>query len=417
MPTPSPSPELSVSRRQASYELNVFYGAAEKRRLVKTNCRAIEVPVLLPLRPNRQIDASIASAFERAEGNASGEASQESQDQNSSLERQEQGEDGKGKHSKAKETVFLFFSLPVEIRLKIYAFLLPSRVHKIASQYPHNGVYYSSAAQALFTNQSLYQAAIHASASPRLTTYTLLSANSRRDFPSPSIHPQILRACRRTRAEAEPLLYGAPGVVFDFGSYWPDALAPFWADRSSIARAYVTHVALAWDVPTAAEAASPSPTMQQWTKTCAFFRDELPALRSADLSIFGAGLKAGGAADMSLASVTTSAAAGTIPGPTPRQEQPQQAEALNGENSRYNAHLMHDWHWTRQFLLNGALQDVRMTLWNFGVDIDVDANVEGEGKCEGKGEEEMERERGKWVIWAKEAGEAGRVRFRANAVR
>src|ERR1700738_3496043 len=108
------------------------------------------------------------------------------------------------------EQSFPFLLLPYELRLKIYALVLPSRSHTIVTQYPHNGYYYSETSMVSHSTQTLYPAQPYSSSpslelQQKLTTYKLLNANFHHDFPSPSICPEILRTCRQIRNEAEPV--------------------------------------------------------------------------------------------------------------------------------------------------------------------------------------------------------------------
>jgi hypothetical protein len=287
------------------------------------------------------------------------------------------GEYGEGKEENAD--FFPFLSLPLELRLKIYSFLFPPRIHKIASQYPHNGVYYT--AQVPNASQTLYPAGLFpAHPCPRLTTYTLLSANTQRDFPSPSIHPQILRTCRRVRGEAEPVLYGAAGAVFDFGTWWGDALVPFWRDRSARARASVRCVALEWEIPRGWPGIGGREVEAElWMAACAFLRTELPALRSVELGILGEGRAVLAAAAAASLSVPSAVAAHT------------EADA----DEIIDAPLLYDWEWTRSLLSIEALQNVEVMLWDFDF-------VLGEG--EGKGKGAFKR----WVL-SRMGGDGGRA--------
>lgn len=185
---------------------------------------------------------------------------------------------------------FPFMSLPLELRLKIYEYLLPPRTHTIISQYPHNGYYFSPSSNINAFTQTLYPAqptaltsssASLARQKENLTTYKILNANFRPDFPHVGIHPQILRTSRAVWAEATPVLYGG-ATVFDFGVYI-DAVEPFFRDRGE-GRRFVRSVRVAREIP-----AVPGGEDALWERTCGYFRAELRALRTVDLTVWREG--------------------------------------------------------------------------------------------------------------------------------
>ncbi|KAI9738079.1 MAG: hypothetical protein M1818_005507 [Claussenomyces sp. TS43310] len=199
-----------------------------RQRRFRTNCWRIEIPLLLPVSAILERDCN---TDDRAAAAVAFPAPTTPPTETSSLR------------------AFPFLSLPMEIRLQIYALLLPSRTHVLISQYPHSGSYYYTTP--LYSAQTLYPAWLSGTQarpeqSTKLTTYRLLNANSQRDLPNPSIHTAILRTCRQVHDEAEGVLYGI-GTVFDFGMYI-DAVVPFFSDRSAAARHRIHKICLAREI-------------------------------------------------------------------------------------------------------------------------------------------------------------------------
>lgn len=278
------------------------------------------------------------------------------------------------KEERNNEEAFRFLDLPLEIRLAIYEYLLPPRSHTIVTQYPHNGYYYSKPPSN--TNQTLYPAW---SASPHnppshnqtasshiLTTYKLLNANFRRDFPNPSICVQIFRTCKQILAEAEPILYA--GGMFDFGVY-VDAVIPFLKDRSAVARQTVKTLKMAREIPQAANASGMEELGEErqavktekavdedldplWSRTCEFLRKEGAGLKTIDLTVWA---ENGDMVDLPV-----------------DQSVPDDDESATEEKPKPvlmdDGHLWREWEWTRKLLMVPGLRHVKVTWWGFAMD-------------------------------------------------
>jgi hypothetical protein len=139
MPRPNSSLLTSLNlhqdgalRRSRShiFSLNIIYQTRLSKPIAKTNCRSIEIPLIIP-RPGSTPQS----------GNPSVQVFSSNQDQEMALAGGTKQLASRGRPE--MEQFFPFLSLPFELRLKIYALVLPSRTHTIVTQYPHNGYYYS----------------------------------------------------------------------------------------------------------------------------------------------------------------------------------------------------------------------------------------------------------------------------------
>ncbi|TVY18121.1 hypothetical protein LARI1_G004068 [Lachnellula arida] len=239
-------------------------------------------------------------------------------------------------------TPFRFLDLPLELRLKIYTYLLPARAHTIATQIPHNGYFFNTASLPSHSASSFYP--FGRSMTQNLTTYKVLTDNFRSGYPSPSIHPEILRVSKQLHGEAEPVLYAANGALWDFGVHL-DALLAFWGDRSQAARACVRNIRIAREIPTLGASNSNSNVSvdAHWLKLCTFIKNELVGLKELDLTVWsGSG---------SVASFPAFDVSG----------------GNGGEEER-----LREWEWTKELLDMDALRCARVTWWGF-------KSVEGEG--------------------------------------
>ena len=93
--------------------------------------------------------------------------------------------------STPQTSTFPFLSLPLELRLNVYNYLLPSRHHTLVTQVPFNGYFFGTSSIPAHSTQSLYPFR-GTKTSDNLTTYKVLSTNSRNSFPSDSIYPDVL---------------------------------------------------------------------------------------------------------------------------------------------------------------------------------------------------------------------------------
>ena len=143
-------------------------------------------------------------------------------------------------------------------------------------------------------------------------------------------------------AEAEPVLYGAKDVLWDFGVH-AEALLAFWGDRSQVARACVRNLRIAKEIPAllASDSNSNSGVDARWLTLCAFIKNELVGLGELDLTIWsGSG---------SVASFPS-----------------------NGSGGKDGEERWREWEWTRELLDIDALRCARLTWWGF-------SSVEGGG--------------------------------------
>jgi len=247
-----------------------------------------------------------------------------------------------------------FLSLPFEIRLKIYSYVLPARLHKVATQIPYTGLFYSRHTLPPHTSQSFYP--FDHSASKNLTTYKVLTSNHHTDFPHLSIHPDVLRTCKQVREEAEPVLYSGKDVCFDFGEC-ASTVSPFWRDRSQLARDCVRWVKIAREIPDLTDNGTRDAVHPDWTDLCGYLMNNLTGLKTLDLTIWTNQGSMPSPVLSSGAAITT-LALNNMPGPErPAMDQDFQIKK-NEEIKRWQ-----EWEWTHSLLQIPALQHVRVTWW------------------------------------------------------
>jgi hypothetical protein len=244
--------------------------------------------------------------------------------------------------------IFRFLELPIELRLKIYAYLLPARTHTIVTQIPNNGYFYNTSTIPSHSAQSFYPFGRAPPKSSKLTTYKILNTNFRAEFPALGIFPQILRVSKQVQAEAEPVLYGANGVLFDFGIYL-EALSPFFRDRSERARNSVRSVRIAREIPEVdnreGDDAVSKGVDPRWESLCAFLKQELVGLRSLDLTMWSS--------SGSVASFPSSTGSSVQ-----MVEDEEMVKMLAVERWR-------EWEWTRDLLQLEALRKAKITWWGY----------------------------------------------------
>jgi len=368
MPQQNSIPPTSLNSRQSGAlrtSLNVIYQTRPVKPIAKTNCRSIEIPLIIPLPSSTSPSGkSSVQAFSSNQGQEM--ALVDSTDQVTSRDPLE------------KELSFTFLCLPLELRLKIYALVLPSRTHTIVTQYPHNGYYYSGTSMVSHSTQTLYPAQPYSrpptmELQQKLTTYKLLNANFHHDFPSPSICPEILRTCKQIRDEAEPIMYGAE-AVFDFGVY-VDAIVPFLKDRSALARKAIRRIKIAREIPVMPSVVESGERILQdfhlageivdvlWSATNAFLKDQCLGLRTVDLTIW--------AENGGLAEEILPITAGSMPDAQDMEDDSDdrvEEDESGYENAMHaveDGKLWRQWEWTRALLKVEALRHVRVTWWGF----------------------------------------------------
>lgn len=184
------------------------------------------------------------------------------------------------------EALFRLLDLPLELRLKIYALLLPSRSHTIVTQIPHNGYFYNTSTIPRHSATSFYPFGTSAPVKKKtqnLTTYKVLNRNFRKDFPGASIYPHLFLVCRQIKEEAEPVLYGGLETEWDFGTNL-EAVPAFFGDRSEVARQCVRHIKVAREIRDAVGQEGLKDL--GWEKFCTYISSSLPNLKIVDLTIW-----------------------------------------------------------------------------------------------------------------------------------
>ncbi|KAM3075680.1 hypothetical protein ACMFMG_007811 [Clarireedia jacksonii] len=241
---------------------------------------------------------------------------------------------------------FPFLSLPLELRLKIYGLLLPARHHKITTQLPHNGYYYTASSIPAHVAQSFYP--VSPAKPNKLTTYKILSANSHPNFPQSSIHTAILSVCKQVNVEAERVLYGNCKNVWDFGMS-VEAVRWFFSDRSPRARACVKNLKIARDVSSGAEMVKGKKD-EVWEELCTFVGREMPSLKSVDLTVWGKGEVA--------------------PGPIVVNEATDEEEGEEVDKEKLEEKLKlekqaREWEYIMKLVGHESLKSAKITWWGF----------------------------------------------------
>lgn len=337
--------------------LNIFC-EWNRAKQCRTNCPRIEVEILYPLSYSNQSSPSSISlpSFDRAVAmdvcpgddlihEASGTRKRDDETMDSARVPEIPCE------SQRASTGLL--NLPIELRLKIYSYLLPPRTHKIVTQIPHNGFFYNTASIPEHSATSFYPFG-RAAPKGQLTTYKVLTTNFRSDYPAPSIYPSILQTCRQIKEEAEPVLYGASQTVFDFGSH-VDALEPFFRDRSALARRCIKNIRIAREIPCLDETESPLSTEIDpiWMKFCNFVVSDLLNLRSVDLTLWSCR-----ASSPPLPFMIPSTISGTATTFTNEGDDEVASAALLVEQWK-------EWDWTRKLLNSVSTLKAKVTWWQF----------------------------------------------------
>lgn len=258
--------------------------------------------------------------------------------------------------------VFRFLDLPLELRLKIYSYLLPARTHTIATQIPHNGFFYNMSSIPANSATSFYPFGRWPPSSAQLkyTTYKVLSTNFRSNFPVPSIHPQLLLVCKQIYAEAEPVLYGSREAAWDFGVHI-DALSAFWGDRSEVARRCAKNVRIAREVPAAVSSWGVERDEGRervvwdpvWENACEFIATELTGLRSLDLTVWS-----------SSGSATTFPAA-NLNAPPSSTHSGEEDNGILIAIQREQEQKWREWDYTAALLSMSSLKTAKVTWWGF----------------------------------------------------
>ncbi|KAH6678086.1 hypothetical protein B0J14DRAFT_581863 [Halenospora varia] len=348
--TPFPPQQDSEEHVSGSglLSLNIFYllKSSSGFRLSMSNCRGIEVPVIYPCVPSRA-SSETASIFTSQEIHEVGQeiifendkATVENMDadQECSVDLQLSLTRTLSRAPPSPLEHFRFLDLPLELRLKIYGYLLPARTHTIVTQIPYNGFFYNTATIPTHSAQSFYP--FGRNPPKNLTTYKVLNSNFRSSFPLQSIYTDIFRVCKQIHAEAESTLYASNDSVFDFGIYG-DALIAFMGDRSERARALIRNIRIAKEIPGldyGNGGLGEKRDDEKWIKLCTYIKNEMPSLRNLDLTVWG------GSGNLASLPISRNPA-------SPSQNQEDQ---------------WHEWEYTKGLLEMEALRAMKVTWWGF----------------------------------------------------
>jgi hypothetical protein len=265
--------------------VNIIWEHKKGVRLSKTNCRSIEVAMLhpAPLSPPKYLAGDL-DELKESFGEEKGKEALEHPLEEMDADQESPVSPISAALSRAvssSTSTFPFLHLPLELRLKIYKYLLPARNHTIVTQIPHNGYFYNTLSIPAHSAQSFYP--FGTKAPNNLTTYKVLSSNFRSSYPWPSVCTAILRTSSQVKEEAEGVLYGSSDTIWDFGVHL-DACRAFWGDRSPSARRLVKSLRVAREIPCFDD--GKSATDARWVAFCAVLQAELLGLRSLDLTIW-----------------------------------------------------------------------------------------------------------------------------------
>lgn len=343
--------------------LNVFYESRKSnaRSLTRSNCRSIEVVVLHPLyaasspisedevlSPVYKLPPVNELAFTEGLLEAANMFVDQVPEDTTSLSSEtftDSFTQPTTLSQSSKESGTRFFDLPLELRLKIYGYLLPSRTHAIVTQIPYNGYFYNTSTIPVNSATSFYPFGRTGPTAQKhgYTTYKVLTTNQQANSPAESIYPEILRVNKQILAEAEPVLYGSNEANWDFGVHL-DALLSFWSDRSEVARKGVRNLRIASQLPLHDAPGKGQEISALWIKTCAFITTEMTSLRNLDLTMWSSYYA------QALVPVSSPLEA-TILGET--MEQP------------VTELQMQDWGCVAGLLQMSALRKARLTCWAF----------------------------------------------------
>ncbi|RDL42183.1 uncharacterized protein BP5553_02162 [Venustampulla echinocandica] len=254
-------------------------------------------------------------------------------------------------HQQLQPEHFRFLDLPIELRLKIYGYLLPPRTHTIITQIPCDGYYYNTTTVPAHAAQSFYPFGRSPPSDGKPATYKILPPNFRSPACTPSIYPGILRTCKKIYYESEPALYGNKETVFDFGTH-AEALIAFMADRSKTARACVKNVRIATEIPSIGldedwQGTVTKGVSDKWLRLCDYLKSELTGLKDLDLTVW--------ATDGSTPWNATLAQLGFQ---KPAEEDETSKMLRKEAEARWR-----EWEWTKVLLEVEALRHTKITWW------------------------------------------------------
>lgn len=410
-PGPSTSiPEFlsSGSPLRHPLKINVFYQHRKGVRLCMSNCTSIEVAVLWPSNADSDSDclisdinpASLSTSLKKEVGRTKLKVEMDAnmmfadQEQNADLSPTESTltipshdaltNTSQESTSRQKSP---FLSLPFELRLKIYSYILPSRHHTIATQIPHNGFFYNTSTIPIHSAQSFYPFGTSPPSNAqieKLTTYKILSSNFRPNYPSPSIYPSILLTHKQIHAEAEPLFYSDKDTIFDFGTHL-DACIAFWGNRSEVARRSVRNLRVAREVPAwlGRDVYGNTQIDLGWTKFCNFIQKDLTGLRNLDLTLWSST----GSASSFPTSISQSN--------SNQNENVEEREEKMKEQERNKK--WREWDYTSSLLSTEGLREARVTWWGFNFENESVVEMQADGTGMRSAWSESGKEFDSWV--------------------
>ncbi|KAL2066982.1 hypothetical protein VTL71DRAFT_1406 [Oculimacula yallundae] len=267
------------------------------------------------------------------------------------------------------EPIFPLLSLPLELRLKIYTYILPPRHHKIVTSIPPTNYFYNTSS---IPNQTTYPfgRSSPSSLSNSLSTpYKVLTKNTHPSYPHASITPSLLLACRQIHSEAEPLLYNNNASIWDFGVH-VDALRAFWGERSKIARASVRSLRIGFEVPVFAPGALDERVAGEmlgrkaiaWEKMLSFVKGEMGGLRELDLLLWCSDGSERGFPEMVDSSISDDEFTSTRSGEILSEREI--TEALERRARFEKERRWREWEWTEDLLSIPSLRQTRITCWS-----------------------------------------------------
>jgi hypothetical protein len=357
---------LGAAEPSGCLSVNLIWEHKKGIGLRKKSCRSMEIGVLSPpssLSPHWDITGHEMAADAKentwpeespvAHADAAEERPQEPPEISRRATQQHENHPSRGGPSGA--TTFPFLHLPIELRVEIYGYLLPPRRHKIVTQLPHNGYFYSTIFIPAHAGQSFYPSGL--CPANKLTTYKVLSSNFSRSYPSKSIHTEVMRVSKQVRDEAEMVLYGSSENVWDFGTHL-DACVAFWGDRGPGARKYARSLRIAREIPSSKSDWEDKNVDSTWIQFCHFLKTEMTGLRTLDLTVWGDG---GGLASfpvpvpLLVAGMAAAAASG----------RDWEEEAAEVEPKLEMERMWSRWDSIRDLLQMDALRTARITWWGF----------------------------------------------------
>jgi hypothetical protein len=224
---------------------------------------------------------------------------------------------------------FPLMLLPLELRRKIYLCMLPPQTHRVTTHFPSTGYFYNTS-NVPATSQSTYPFGQLPEKHHR--TYTVSQAS--KIDPNLKLYPEILRVCKTIHAEAEEILYGAKGVIFDFGIH-VNVISSFLIDRSDVARHHIKEARLAREMPRSS--IPHTPQNELWYSVCADLRSSLKNLKNLSLILW-----------------SDTGSSNEFPGGN--------AEMRSTQTSSQD---WREWYYTRTILDIPNLRTVSITVWGF----------------------------------------------------